>query len=497
MSGPQQVNPSIVRLIAVVRALVLLGSAGYIVTYAVLVCLRVRYRFELEWLEGAMVDHVRTILDGKPLYARPTLSFIPLTYTPGYFYLAAALCKMIGVGLVPLRMISVAASAGLLTVTVRLVTHETGDWRAGVLAAGLFTAMFGWTAGWLDLARNDSLFLFLAMLAIYVLRRFPSTRGAVAAGVLISLSFLTKQTGLIVAVPLAIWCAVRGRRVFLGFAGAALVLIGGTSVLFDRLFDGWYLYYVFDVPKQHPVAIQSIVGFWRYDLMSPLPIALLGSITYLGWRLVRGERQTAVFYTFAAAGLVGGAWTSRLHSLSFINVVLPAYLAVAIVFAIAVHDMARRAAAAATPGRRAAALVAVHALCLLQLIRAGYAPASFVPTAQDIEAGEELLEKLSQIDGRVFVPFHGYLPRLAGKETFAHAVMIADVIRGGETASAKGLAQELSEALRMHQFDSVVAIESRTPVDEWLPILSAYDPAEPAVTRRSRFWRPERRYVPK
>ena len=83
------------------RALVVAGSAGYLVLYAVLAALRVRYPFDLEWLEGAMVDHVRMILDGRPLYPPPTLDFIPLTYTPGYFYAAAALCKIVGLGVVP------------------------------------------------------------------------------------------------------------------------------------------------------------------------------------------------------------------------------------------------------------------------------------------------------------------------------------------------------------------------------------------------------------
>ncbi len=61
------------RLTAVLRALVLAVSAAYIALYAILVCFRLRYPFELEWLEGASVDHVRTILANRPLYASPSL----------------------------------------------------------------------------------------------------------------------------------------------------------------------------------------------------------------------------------------------------------------------------------------------------------------------------------------------------------------------------------------------------------------------------------------
>jgi 4-amino-4-deoxy-L-arabinose transferase-like glycosyltransferase len=482
---------------AAARALVIAGSVAYLALYAILVCFRLRYPFELEWLEGASVDHVRVILAGKPLYARPSLDFIPLTYTPGYFYLGAALFRIMGVGFFPLRLVSVVSSVGLLALTARLAWRETGDAGAGLLASGLFAAMFGWTSGWLDLARTDSLFLCLAMLAVYILRWHTSTRAAIAAGVLISLSFLTKQTGAIVAVPLAVWCAFLGWRAFLGFAGTVLAIVVGTTLWLERVFDGWYLYYLFGVPAQHPVAIQSIVGFWRYDFVGPMPVAVVVSCVYLVWRMRSDEWRIAVFYALAAAGLVGGAYVSRLHSLSFINVVLPAYLAAALVFAIAVHDGVRRLSTGRPMATRRRLMLAAYGLCLLQLIRVVYRPQSFVPGAEDVGAGRLLVDRLAAMPGRVFVLDHGYLPALAGKDMHAHAAVIADVIRGGRTEVEKGLADALAQALRTHQFDSIVVSEAPSPVREWLPIEQYYRRAEPVVTVHSRFWRPEVRYVPR
>jgi tRNA A22 N-methylase len=99
--------------------------------------------------------------------------------------------------------------------------------------------------------------------------------------------------------------------------------------------------------------------------------------------------------------------------------------------------------------------------------------------------------------GSVLVLDHGYLPALAGKEMHAHAAVIADVIRGGRTDVEKGLADELSRALREHQFDSVIVSEAPSPIREWLPIDAYYRRQERLVTTRSRFWRPEIRYVPR
>jgi hypothetical protein len=485
---------ALARLAAVLRTLSAVGAGVYIALLVVLVALRVGYPFELEWLEGAMVDHVRTILSGAPLYAKPSLTFIPLTYTPLYFYLAAALSKLIGVGFLPLRLVSIAASAGVLVMLFRIASREADDMRAGVLAAGLFAAMFGWTDGWLDLARNDSLFLLLALVAIYLLRWQESPAAYVGAGVLLSLSFLVKQTGLVVAIPLALFCAWRGWLAFACFSATVAAIVSGTTLVLDRIFDGWYLYYVRDVPAQHPLAMEMIWGFWRFDVLRPLPLALLASAGYLLVTLRQRERDAPLLYLLATAGLCGGAWASRLHSLSYVNVALPAYAALAVVFAILVYD---RRFATALSGRAGVTFAhcVLHGLAILQLARLAYVPARLVPTSLDVAAGQSLLAAVASQTGDVFLPFHGYLPTLAGKTSHAHAVVIADVIRGRPSQAGLTLAEEVDRAFKDHQFDAVIAVEGQTPVHAWLPMQDHYRPASSVVNHRSMFWRPEARYL--
>ena len=469
--------------------MVFAGSLAYIVLFAALVCLRVRYPFELEWLEGATIDHVRTILAGRPLYAAPSLTFIPLTYSPGYFYLGAVLMKIMGVGFLPLRLISITSSAVMFTLLGRLAARETGDWHAGVLAMGLFAGMYGWTDGWLDVARTDPLFLVLALASVYILRSRASIEAAMLAGVLISLSFLVKQTGLIVAIPLAVWCAWRGWRPFVTFAGTVLVIVGGSTVWLNRAFHGWYDYYVFAVPSHHQIATESLVGFWRYDFVRPMPIAVTAASAYLGWEIVRRKSERGVFYLLAAAGLVGGAYASRLHSLSYINVVLPAYLVAALVFAIAVYDPSLW-------GNRRFR-TALHALCVLQLLLVVYRPAALVPTSGDVLTGREFIERIAAMPGDVFVVDHGYLPSLAGKPMHAHAAVIADVIRGGNSSVELGLGRTLEKALARHQFDSIVIRDEPSPIRACLPLDEYYRRAEHVIGTTSRFWHSETRYVPR
>ena len=84
------------------KYILLASAAYYVVVYLVIVCSRIAYPYELEWMEGGSVDHVRRILAGQPLYIRPSLSFTPFIYTPLYFYVSAAVAKCIGIGFTPL-----------------------------------------------------------------------------------------------------------------------------------------------------------------------------------------------------------------------------------------------------------------------------------------------------------------------------------------------------------------------------------------------------------
>ena len=222
-----------------------------------------------------------------------------------------------------------------------------------------------------------------------------------------------------------------------------------------------------------------------------MPVAVAVSWVYLAWRLLRLEWRVAVFYTLVTAGFVAGAYVSRLHSLSFINVLLPAYLVPALVFAIAVHDAPRRVAERWTAGSQRRLVLVLYGFCLLQLVRVAYWPQSFVPSAPDVNAGRQLVQAIAELPGNVFVVDHGYLPALADKDMHAHAAVIADVIRGGRTEVEKGLAVALVEALRTHQFDSVIVSESPSPIREWLPIDKYYRPDRRVVSVQSRFWRPE------
>jgi hypothetical protein len=152
------------------RVVVQAAAVLYMLVYVVVACARLSYPFELEWLEGGSLQQVDRILSGRPIYARPDLSFVAFFYTPAYYYVAAAAATLIGPGFLPLRLVSLLASLGSLAVIFSFVRRDTGRVPPALMAAGLFAATFAASGGWFDLARVDSLYVCLLLLAAYVLR---------------------------------------------------------------------------------------------------------------------------------------------------------------------------------------------------------------------------------------------------------------------------------------------------------------------------------------
>ena len=82
--------------------------------YVVVALLRLRYPYELEWIEGGMVNHVAQLRSGQPLYGR---TFGDLH--AGHLHTAVLRRRrdrerVAGTGFVALRLVSIVASLVLL-----------------------------------------------------------------------------------------------------------------------------------------------------------------------------------------------------------------------------------------------------------------------------------------------------------------------------------------------------------------------------------------------
>lgn len=485
------------QLTTLLRSAAVAAGVAYIALYVVLAGLRLRYPFELEWVEGGFVEHVRRLLDGQRLYVAPSLDFVPFIYPPLYFYAGALVSWVAGIGLVPLRLISIAASLGCLWLIFRFVTDETTDSAAGVLSAGVFAATFRISGAWFDLARVDSLFLFLLLAGLYLIRSSTSLRSHIAAGVCISLAFLTKQSALVMALPVGVYVLWRDWRRGLCFGATVLLVSGGSVLWLNILHDGWFWYYVFELPSEHKLLPENWVGFWTNDLLRPLwPACFVGVLTLI--RPKRLPRGATFFYALFTLGLLGGAWMTRLHSGAFDNVLIPAYAALAVLVGLGAHTRAGQVGPNVAQRLWAAS---IYALCCLQFGLLIYNPRQQVPTAADEQAGREVVAALAQIKGPVFVPSHGYLAVLAGGRSYAHQAAIWDLFRGHVNATRTHLRNEIIDALQRKAFAALV-MDGPTLMPTYVE--RAYVPARRLFGERDVFWtvtglrtRPETIYVPR
>jgi len=387
------------------------------VTFVVIAAQRIAYPFELEWMEGALVDHAARTAQGLPIYCQPTPEHVPFLYAPLLFWLGGGLMAVGVDGLLALRLIAALCSIGIAMLVGHWVRKETGRATLGLVATGLFLAGYGWVQWWLDLARNDSPFL-LAMLSCAYVLRHGGTRRWIPAAALATVAILAKQSAVMWLPAIGVGALILDWRIGLrfGIAGVAgIVLALGAMHLAS---DGWSTFYLFEMPSHHGTVGENILGFWTRDLWPIYPLLLLGLIGFvLGCR--QGRAREALFLAAMGSGGLVTSWLSRMHVGGFDNVFLYGFAAACILGPIA----------AAGRGLALPALLAVQFGLLFWIEFRPSRLAIALPTEAHRRAHEELASFVTAQPRDVFVPGHGLITARAGKAPCAHGQAIFDLMQ--------------------------------------------------------------------
>jgi len=288
----------------------------------------------------------------------------------------------------------------------------------------------------------------------------------------------------------------------LDLIGTMFTTIGISTLFLDYIHDGWYTYYIFRLPRQHSPLGSMFVYFWMEDLMRPLYVASVISAFYIVVEFWKGNKKGALFYLTLAISMVGASLAGRLNPGGYNNVLFPAYATISILFGLGMHkafDFIERASKGPKPLMR----ICFYLVCIIQFAALVYDPFSQIPTREDLEAGEQLVNTIQEIEGDVYIPFHTYLPVLTGKKGFAHQTAIAElqaIFGGTEQEAGTKLFDELRQAIRDKRFGAII-LDS-----EWLQneIEGYYVKDRPVFDSKTVFWpvtgkrtRPEFIYVPK
>jgi len=475
------------------------ASCVYLVAFLYVAFSRISYPYELEWLEGAVLQSVSHILRGLPMYPPPSLTYTPLNYPPLYFLVSAGASLVLGEGFLALRAVSLAAALAVFVMAFVFTRRVTGRAWAGWLAVGLFVACYRAGGAWLDVGRLDSLSLALVLAGTLVLDADRSRwRGPVVAAVLVTLSFLAKPTTIVMFVPVVVWCAIEDRARGIRLAGAlALSLIAAVLAL-DAWSAGGYSYYTFSVASRRPFEWRLVGQFPLHDFVLPLAPALAVIVAALAIPAARRPLRPLAMFSALALGHVGATWVLRTHIGCFDNVLIPVHLSV---MALTVVAYARLiAAAGVSHAARRLAILSGFAL-LVQLALMVWNPRDQIPTAADRADGDALVANLRTEPGRVFVSSHPYLLMLAGRPENVHVQSFMDVVKGAKGAREQAFLAQMRDSLAAHAWDLLV-LDTR----DWLmgeARSAGYEPVGEALHEPNTFWpmtgmktRPEQVWVP-
>jgi hypothetical protein len=270
------------------------------------------------------------------------------------------------------------------------------------------------------------------------------------------MAYLTKQTALIACLPVLAYLFWHNWKYALSVLVVASLTIGITTLVLNLASSGWYGYYVFGLLSQQTQWLPlEFVTFWKNDLLVHLPLAILFSIFFLAGRSKR-DRLFFMQWLSILVGALAGTFITRVKIGGYDNVLLPAYAVISILFGFGLSELLKIAKQMHVDFRgRVEGLIQIA--CLIQLGILVYNPYAQIPTKADLDAGNKLILILSDVNGEVFLPDHGYLPTLAGKRTYAHESAIWDILRGDQQTKGKALlTEDLHDALRQQTFDKII-----------------------------------------
>lgn len=393
-----------------------------------LVSRRLFYPLELDYIEGAIMDHVIRLTRGEPIYVAPSLEFVTLAYMPGFATVASLLARVFGPELWVPRLVSVLAMLGTTAIVVTTLRRETGSWTLAAAGAGLLHASFGVTGGHYDVARPDSLMLFLSFAGLATLRFSTGHLAAIASALLLSAAFFTKQHAVWFVIASLLHLAVNDRMRLWSFAPVAVAACAGGYFALGAWLGPWFQYFTWEVPSHwssiDKVRILNYVGKGLVGTFGYLTFGVLASLA-LPDRVWRGAQG---LWWWVGLGALATGGMATLDPDAFRHVMNPSVVALSILGPLALSHVMHHVAH--WPGARRDLRPAMLWIVLgLQFLPLAYTVRGQMPRPRAAEARAAMLERFRDHDGPVLMLYHGYFSWLAGKGSTFQQIALDDIIR--------------------------------------------------------------------
>ncbi len=450
----------------VLYALPIAAAAGATSIVVWMMFQRVGYAYELEWIEGGILQQVVRILEGHAPYAKPSLEYVPALYAPLYYYLSAAMTFIVGVGLPALRTVSVLASALTGIAMAFSVWQLTKSCWAALLGFLAYSVMYQFAFFWFDVARVDSVWTMWLAFTVALLLRYQmaqSMRVLCLAAACFGLATLSKQASVFVApfLFLAVW-SWSGLRSACVFAALTAVIVVALAMLLQWHSEGWFFYFTLQMAPHHGLKQDFLGQFLLSDIVGN--VLFIAGFSVLFIKAVSIDAKVRLGWLALLMGFGGMAFVSRMYPGGESNVLMPFYMLLTVMsvsyFALMVQRYTQS---------HYGWIGLVSVLLAFNFYHGWVKEAAEyrVPTRReggDDAIGDALVKKISQVPGRVCVTMHGYLGYMAGKGFCSHRFFMEDVIMAGDSELVEPLQAEAREKI-MSGYYQVIIIDYHAEIN--------------------------------
>lgn len=384
----------------------------------------IHFPLNLEAMELLMLQHLRRLMAGLPIYVEPSPDFVPLVYAPLYYYLSVPFAWLFGANLFSMRLVAILGMLGAGVVLFLAVKKRTASTWWALLAAGLFAASYRAMDTYLDNAHSDSWLLFTVLLGCYLIDLNRSRTTNLLGVFFLVVSFWFKQHGALFAVGGVLYITWREgiKHSWAYWALAALLGPLLYALAPSLMFGPQFHYYTLIVPSQWSAV--NFAGFKRYigyAVKNYFVLASAGTTAALVFLLRKWKEAGIWYFMFPFAALSG--FLGAMDDGSNNNIFIP----VATWF-ILTGVLGLQYAAEHFPWvkRWALHLLAVGASFALLF----YNPATVLVSTRAPQAYQDFLQYLNSLNGQVYAPWIGPLQDGYDFQPAVHWVPMEDLIRG-------------------------------------------------------------------
>ena len=429
--------------------------------------------YPLDYGEAPLVDQARRLAAGETIYQvdRSTPPYTIANYPPLYPLFLAPFAHSVPFQMG--RLISVIGAVGSAVFLALTLFALTENRLAALVTASLFLAT-RYLVQWSGLARIDLLALLFATAALYVLVRWPHSRGAIiGSGILLIAAIYTRQSYALAA-PLAavawLWSQDKRKAITL-----AAIVIGGSLVLLALLTvltGGGFFFHVVTA-NVNPFSFErTLEGL--LDVGGILPLALILALILLigGWRRVPAWPLLAGFLLGAfISALTYGKVGSNINY--FLELTAALSLTTGIVLAWSDKHVWRRAAVLL--------LIALQiGISLSATMKIGV-DSRLAPRRADLEAVRRLEQIAKNTDGTILADEYMGLLTLQDRPLYLQPFEMSQLANDGQWNQQQlvnDILQQQFPAILIHHFGPFPVHRERWTPEMLAAIEQAYRPTQ-------------------